>query len=293
MSHISTPHGPRTARHAHRTAIAAGIAIALSALAGPPAAAEPDRPTSTELAAVHAAVDAADVDGVAWYTDQSLGKVVATVDATVTAAERERVRDAAGSDPDALTVRRTEGTFRLLLGSGDAIHGSGTHCSVGFNVHNSTARGLLTAGHCGDQADTWYVDQDETLLVGPTVDSRYPDNDHALVRYDNTSLKHPGGYTAGDASVGRHVTRDGAASGTHTGTVTALDVSVKYEGGDTMHGMIETDVCAEPGDSGGALYDGSTALGITSGGSGDCSSGGYSFYQPVKEALHTHDVELS
>jgi hypothetical protein len=56
---------------------------------------------------------------------------------------------------------------------------------------------------------------------------------------------------------------------THSGTVTALNVTVRYQGGGTVRGMILTDVCAEPGDSGGPLYDGTKALGLTSGGSGD------------------------
>ncbi|MZG03432.1 trypsin-like serine protease, partial [Streptomyces sp. SID5614] len=51
-------------------------------------------------------------------------------------------------------------------------------------------------------------------------------------------------------------------------------------------------VCAEPGDSGGALFSGSTALGLTSGGSGNCSSGGTTFYQPVTEALSVYGVSI-
>ncbi|MFI9255442.1 trypsin-like serine protease [Streptomyces sp. NPDC053069] len=52
--------------------------------------------------------------------------------------------------------------------------------------------------------------------------------------------------------------------------------------------MIQTTVCAEPGDSGGPLYDGTKALGITSGGSSDCTTGGTTFYQPVPEALSAY-----
>ncbi|WP_241780208.1 trypsin-like serine protease, partial [Streptomyces wadayamensis] len=51
-------------------------------------------------------------------------------------------------------------------------------------------------------------------------------------------------------------------------------------------------VCAEPGDSGGALFAGSTALGLTSGGSGNCSSGGTTFFQPVTEALSAYGVSI-
>jgi streptogrisin B len=56
--------------------------------------------------------------------------------------------------------------------------------------------------------------------------------------------------------------------------------------------LIQTNVCAEPGDSGGPLYDGRKALGITSGGSGDCTSGGTTFYQPVREAANAYGVTV-
>ena len=74
--------------------------------------------------------------------------------------------------------------------------------------------------------------------------------------------------------VGESVTRTGSTTGTHSGTVHALNVTVHYQGGGTVRGLIQTNVCAEPGDSGGPLYDGTKALGLTSGGSGDCKSGG-------------------
>jgi streptogrisin D len=51
-------------------------------------------------------------------------------------------------------------------------------------------------------------------------------------------------------------------------------------------------VCAEPGDSGGSLFDGDTALGLTSGGSGDCASGGETFFQPVTEALSATGAQI-
>jgi streptogrisin D len=56
--------------------------------------------------------------------------------------------------------------------------------------------------------------------------------------------------------------------------------------------MISTTVCAEPGDSGGALFAGNTALGLTSGGSGNCSAGGVTFFRPVTEALNVYGVRI-
>jgi len=73
--------------------------------------------------------------------------------------------------------------------------------------------------------------------------------------------------------------------------VTAVNASVRYAEG-TVSGLIQTNVCAEPGDSGGALYSGSTALGLTSGGSGNCTTGGTTFFQPVTEALSVYGATI-
>ena len=92
--------------------------------------------------------------------------------------------------------------------------------------------------------------------------------------------------------MGESVTRKGSTTGTHSGTVTALNVSVRYQGGGKVDGMIQTTVCSEPGDSGGPLYDGTKAVGITSGGSGDCRTGGTTFFQPVTEAASAYGVTV-
>src|SRR5690606_40556306 len=97
---------------------------------------------------------------------------------------------------------------------------------------------------------------------------------------------------AGDATVGQTVTRSGSTTQVHDGEVTALDATVNYGNGDIVNGLIQTTVCAEPGDSGGSLFSGSSAVGLTSGGSGDCSSGGTTFFQPVTEALSATGTQI-
>ena len=67
--------------------------------------------------------------------------------------------------------------------------------------------------------------------------------------------------------------------------------TVNYAEG-SVSGLIRTTVCAEPGDSGGSLFAGSTALGLTSGGSGNCSSGGTTYFQPVTEVLSRYGVSV-
>jgi secreted trypsin-like serine protease len=56
--------------------------------------------------------------------------------------------------------------------------------------------------------------------------------------------------------------------------------------------MTRTNVCAEPGDSGGPLYHNTVALGLTSGGSGNCRTGGTTSHQPVTEALSRYGVSV-
>ncbi|MET9437712.1 S1 family peptidase [Streptomyces sp. NPDC006551] len=279
----------RTRSLAVAAALAATTAVALPAAHAAPA---PAPAGAAQLARADAAVLKADVGGTAWYVDRASGRVVVTADSTVSDAGIAKIRQTAGPDAGALTIERTPGVFKPLLGPGDAIYGSGYRCSLGFNVRSGSTYYFLTAGHCGNSVKTWYANSAQSTLIGATVGSSFPGNDYALVRYDNASLSHPGGFTAADAYVGEPVKRSGSTTGTRSGTVTGLNATVHYSGGGTVRGMIQTNVCAEPGDSGGALYDGTKALGLTSGGSGNCSTGGTTFYQPVPEALAKYKVSL-
>ncbi|MGO4429414.1 S1 family peptidase, partial [Streptomyces sp. MCAF7] len=136
-----------------------------------------------------------------------------------------------------------------------------------------------------------------STTIGPTAGSSFPTNDYGLVRYSGSVT--PAGTvgsqditSAANPTVGQTVTRRGSTTGIHSGRVTALNATVNYGNGDIVYGMIQTTVCAEPGDSGGPLYAGSTALGLTSGGSGNCTSGGTTFFQPVVEALNAYGVSV-
>lgn len=279
-------------RSARLLAATVGV-VAAGAFALPTtAAASPQEYGAGQLSAVSNAVLQSGVEGIAWYVDAASDRVVVTADSTVSRAEIATLKRAAGASAGAIRIERAWGVFAPLLSGGDAIYGGGYRCSLGFNVVKGGTYYFLTAGHCGDVANTWYTNSSHTTLIGPTISSSFPGNDYALVRYDNLSLSHPGGFTAANAYVGEPVKRTGSTTGTHSGTVTALNVTVRYIGSGTVKGMIQTNVCAEPGDSGGPLYDGSKALGITSGGSGDCRRGGTTFYQPVPEAASAYGVTV-
>jgi len=284
---------PPSARRAARLAAVAIAVVAMSVLTLPSAAPAATRQAGGDrLTTASHAVAQSGVGGIAWYVDDATDRVVVTVDSTVSKGEVASIKKAAGASADALRIEHASGVFRPLLSAGDAIYGSKYRCSLGFNVVKAGVYYFLTAGHCGKPEKTWWTSANHSTLVGSTVGYSFPGNDYALVRYDNASLTHPGGFTAANAFVGESVTRRGSTSGTHSGTVTALNVSVRYQGAGRVDGMIQTTVCAEPGDSGGAMYDGTKALGITSGGSGDCRTGGVTFFQPVTEAASAYGVTV-
>src|SRR6185295_1914387 len=94
-----------------------------------------------------------------------------------------------------------------------------------------------------------------------------------------------------EAPVGASVCRTGSTTGTHCGTIQAKNATVNYPEG-TVTGLTRTNVCAEGGDSGGSWISGDQAQGVTSGGSGDCTRGGTTFFQPVNEILATNNLTL-
>ncbi|MFF0109021.1 MULTISPECIES: S1 family peptidase [Streptomyces] len=287
-------------RRTRLIAVSTGL-VAAAAIAIPSANASeaPTTFSSAELKSVSGSVLEADVPGTAWAVDSKTNRVVVTVDSTVSEAEIAKIKQEAGADADALQIKRTPGQFTKLIQGGDAIYASSWRCSLGFNVRSSSGvEYFLTAGHCTDGAGTWYSNSARTTAIGTTAGSSFPGNDYGLVRYTG-SVSRPGTAngvditSAATPSVGTTVIRDGSTTGTHSGRVTALNATVNYGGGDIVSGLIQTTVCAEPGDSGGSLYGSNgTAYGLTSGGSGNCSSGGTTFFQPVTEALSAYGVSV-
>jgi streptogrisin B len=282
----------RSVTAARLGAVVIGL-VATLALIMPSAAPAATRHVSkAQVSAASNAVERSGIGGVAWYVDAVTDRVVLTVDSSVSAGEVATIKREAGAAAGAIRIERATGVFRPLLSAGDAIYGSRYRCSLGFNVSSGNTYYFLTAGHCGKVEKTWYTSANRSTVIGPTRGYSFPGDDYALVRYDNPSLSHTGGFTVADPFVGESVTRKGSTTGTHSGKATALNVTVRYQGGGLVRGMIQTTVCAEPGDSGGPLYDGQKALGLTSGGSGDCRTGGTTFFQPVGEAVSAYGVSM-
>jgi S1-C subfamily serine protease len=292
-----------TAFRSAAVTLAAASLTAGALLAANPAGASPSSvsaASAARTAAVTGALDrSAAIPGTAWGVDSATNQVVVSADRTVTAAGMARITSVLRQFGSAARVQRVSGTFRPLISGGDAIYGSQFRCSLGFNVISGSTHYFLTAGHCGKAEPTWWTSANHSTLLGSTVGATFPGKDYSLVRYDASFTNYPGTVAgshditaAGNAFVGENVTRTGSTTGTHTGVVTALNVTVHYSSGGTVRGLIQTTVCAEPGDSGGPLYDGSIALGLTSGGSGNCTTGGTTFFQPVTAALSNYGVQV-
>jgi len=242
----------------------------------------------------------ATIPGTSWATDPATNKVVVTADRTVSKTEwakLTKVVDGLGSKAE---LQRTKGEFKPFIAGGDAISGSGGRCSLGFNVVKGGQPYFITAGHCTEAISTW--SDSSGNQIGTNEQSSFPDNDFGLVKYTSDTA-HPSEVDlyngsaqqitgAAEATVGMQVTRSGSTTQVHDGTVKGLDATVNYGNGDVVNGLIQTDVCAEPGDSGGSLFSGDKAIGLTSGGSGDCTSGGETFFQPVTEALSAFGAQI-
>lgn len=234
----------------------------------------------------------------AWYIDVVSNKIVleALAGSTDEAKAMASKVGLADSEFEVQTVQELPTTFATVQG-GDAYYISNTaRCSIGFTV----TTGFVSAGHCGRAGASATTSSGASL--GTFSGSVFPGNaDMSYIRtVSGTTLRGTiNNYNGGSlpvsgstaSAVGSSICRSGSTTGVYCGTVRQLGVTVNYaEGGVT--GLTGTNVCAEPGDSGGSFYTGSQAQGVTSGGSGNCRSGGTTYFQPVNEILSTYGLTL-
>lgn len=256
--------------------------------------------TERELKSEHAKLDAVQrpsykaVTG--WYVDVQTNRVV--INALPGGTDNAEAFIArSGVDADRVTIEPTTEKPRLFADvvGGDAYYPGSSRCSIGFSVEG----GFVTAGHCGTPGTTT-AGSDQTDQ-GVVEDSTFPGSDMGWVSVNSNWVPTPAvmDYQGGTvnvagseaAAVGAEVCRSGSTTGWHCGTIEALDQTVSYPQG-TVNGLTQTTVCAEPGDSGGSYISGDQAQGVTSGGSGDCTSGGTTFFQPVNPILDTYGLTL-
>ncbi|MGC9540575.1 alpha-lytic protease prodomain-containing protein [Streptomyces sp. UG1] len=261
------------------------------------------RPLS-ELKAVKERLDKAATgantrDTPVWYVDVPTNRVV--VQAVKRSAATAFIK-AAGLEGKGVAVRVSATRPRLLadLVGGEAYYIEGTaRCSIGFSVTKDTQQGFASAGHCGNADDT--TTGFNMANQGSFEASTFPGKDMSWVSVNSDwtatpDVKGEGGQRTQvtgsvQALIGASICRSGSTTGWHCGTIEQHDTSVSYSEG-TVDGVTETTVCAEPGDSGGPYISGSQAQGVTSGGSGDCTDGGTTFYQPINPVLSDFGLVL-
>ncbi|KZM21097.1 uncharacterized protein EKO05_0003550 [Ascochyta rabiei] len=234
----------------------------------------------------------------AYYVDVAANKLVieSLADSTAQAAELAKKVGLVESEFEVRTVKALPTTFATIRGGDAYLINRSSRCSVGFSV----TTGFVSAGHCGTVGNTATTSSGATL--GSFSGSVFPGNgDYSYVRGSsgNTFSGRINNYNSGTlpvsgstaAATGASVCRSGSTTGVYCGTIRSLGASVSYQEG-RVTGLTQTNVCAEPGDSGGSFYSGAQAQGVTSGGSGDCSSGGVTYFQPVNEILSAYSLTL-
>ncbi|WP_367132997.1 S1 family peptidase [Saccharothrix sp. HUAS TT1] len=236
-----------------------------------------------------------------WRVDEQTNSVVVEVNRLQRDAAAESFLATAKTLSPSVRVVEVDQSPTTLYDTrgGDAYYIGSGRCSVGFAVSG----GFVTAGHCGrvGNATTGF----NRVSQGSFAGSSFPGNDYAWVRTNSNWTSRPwvNRYNGSNvtvtgstsAAVGAAICRSGSTTGWRCGTVQAKNSTVNYPQG-TVSGLTRTNACAEPGDSGGSWVAGSgysQAQGVTSGGSGNCSSGGTTYFQPVGEILSAYGLSLT
>ncbi len=256
------------------------------------------------LAQAQAALEeAGGVPGLAVAVDVPTNSLVVSVpEGAVDAATQAFVDTAAGLGVPVRVERVAAPVQAQAFYGGEAIYAEGGgRCSGGFVAQAGGTQYLITAGHCTNLGGDW---EGDGQLVGPTANSSFPGNDYGRIRIaDPGSLDPQGAVVNGGgvaditgavaAPVGSYVCKSGATTGTTCGYVLRKNATVWY-GFQRVRELIETDLCSQPGDSGGPLFAGGQAQGLVSGGTNaGCDASGFrSYYQPIGEVLSAYGLTL-
>jgi streptogrisin C len=238
----------------------------------------------------------------AWYVDPKSNSVTVVAKPGGTAAAEKLAADLPDRAVRVVTSDISPKPLIDLRGGDPYFIDNQFRCSIGFSVEG----GFVTAGHCGAVGST--TTDADGVAQGTVRVSTFPgDGDFGFVETNADFVPQPvvaslpdgvdGGEVAvpvaggEEAPVGAAVCRTGSTTGTFCGVIEAKNITVNYPEG-AVSGLTQTDVCAEGGDSGGSWLSGDQAQGVTSGGSGNCTTGGVTFFQPLTEILEAADVTL-
>ncbi|MEV6301841.1 ricin-type beta-trefoil lectin domain protein [Actinoplanes sp. NPDC051861] len=231
-----------------------------------------------------------------WYVDPAANSVVIV---TAPGAEAAGERFAASSGAGQVTVKtaaEAPSPMYDIRGGDQFVINGNTLCSVGFAV----AGGFVTAGHCGGAGSPTLGFNN--VAQGTFAGSSFPGNDYAWVRTNGNWVSQPwvNNYSGGnvlvsgsqEAAIGSSICRSGRTTGWRCGTLLGKNETINYAQG-SVSGLSRSNACAQPGDSGGSWISGNQAQGVTSGGSGNCTTGGTMWFQPVNEILQVYGLSLT
>ncbi|WP_159043403.1 S1 family peptidase [Streptomyces sp. NBRC 110028] len=283
--------------------------------------------SAAELAYIHDELDQlGGIPNTAWGVEARTNQVNVEIFDGVSAANQDRLETVAAAHPDAIRIDRLSG--KLVpdvtdLRGGNGISSDGWQCSAGFNTKNSAGTiYTLTAGHCvPGTGNTWYISHNGTKIgtqtaynfgygTGGWCDSASRACDWASIKADGPDINPLGTvrYWGGTykqidrsrfAMENESLDRIGVNSQDTSGNVTKTSVTVTYNEGTQLYGMVESNLCGLGGDSGGAVLNGSTALGLHSGssdGDTECTSStptfGKSYATPLQMLLNQRGLHV-
>ncbi|MFL0578963.1 serine protease [Dietzia sp. 179-F 9C3 NHS] len=156
------------------------------------------------------------------------------------------------------------------------VPGGLLECSTGFNGELDGKPVVITAAHCAgaDGTRASFPGGDE---FGTMTDVRKEGIDTALIRIDDehvdrfrTNLVGTGPDTTQAITgttapvVGQKACKSGSRTGFSCGTISEVGATIDVAGSRTIEDAFTVDLCALPGDSGGVVFSGDKALGVSS-----------------------------
>jgi streptogrisin C len=215
-----------------------------------------------------------------WYVDLPGNRVVVR---SAPGRERAAQQFAQASGAPAVsieTLAEQPRTMYDIRGGDQYVINGNTLCSIGFAV----AGGFVSAGHCGGAGSPTlgYNNVSQGTFAG----SSFPGNDYSWIRTNGNWTPQPwvNNYAGGnvlvagsaDAAIGSSICRSGRTSGWRCGTLLGRNETVVYAQG-AVSGLSRSN----------------QAQGVTSGGTGNCTSGGTMWFQPVNEILGAYGLSLT
>jgi streptogrisin C len=248
--------------------------------------------TKLDRNSAHAA--AAEVRG--WYVDVPGNRVVVLAAPDATDRAQAFARASGAGAVTVQTAAEQPRTMYDIRGGDQYVINGNTLCSIGFAV----AGGFVSAGHCGGAGSPTLGYNN--VAQGTFAASVFPGHDYSWIQTNGNWTPQPwvNNYSGGnvlvagsqEAAIGSSICRSGRTSGWHCGTLLGKNETIVYAQG-SVSGLSRSDACAEPGDSGGSWISGNQAQGVTSGGTGNCTSGGTMWFQPVNPILSTYGLSLT